>query len=831
MRIGRHVEALMQDVRFSIRLLLRERAFTATVLVTLALSIGSTTAVFTLVDVLLLRRLPVTAPEELFSISEPRRDLDLAPSYYSHAFSERLRTSSPLFRNLVATSTVVSSGVNLSDGAVTDRVRCELVSGNYFDVLGVGAATGRILGPADDRTPGSHPVVVLSYAFWHRRFAAAPDIVGRTVSVNNTQFSVVGVAERGFFGTKPGFGPDIWAPLMMVKPVTAGGIAPLDRIQSYVEMMVRLDPHLDVSAVQAMATTVYVNWLDEGASTMPRGPTAPAPALQLTPAAAGHSLLRAQYGQPLMLLTAAVLLLLLIACANIATLLMSRATARAREIAVRTAIGATRRRLARQLMTESVFIAAIGSACGWLVSLYFGRVMLSFLPATAEAWQFTPDSRILAATFMLALGSGLLFGLAPVIQVARHQAAALKSRTGTAPAVRRVLDTREVLTVVQIVLTILLVTGAALFARTLQNLRATEMGFHRDHTLLASIDPAKSGYTRPRAAVFFAELLQRLRAHENIEAVGLASHGSLSAVLPAGTRFMSTQMHADGMTEPSTHGLTIHQNVVSAEYFEATGIALLRGRSFTEADRGQSVQVAVLNTAATSLFFGNDDPIGRRIGSGRQGPAGIEVVGVVENAKYLSVREPPVPTVYLPFRDDSPMTLHVRTRTDPRSALRTIEREVRALDPALPLFQVQTIEARVEDALRQERLVSTLATTVGLSAMFIAAVGLYGLISFSVVQRTREIGIRIAVGAEPRQILVMILGRAVMLVAFGIAIGLPAALGSLRVAASFLYGVTPWHPAILAGVLAVVTAVAISAALVPAGHAARTDAWTALRRD
>jgi predicted permease len=290
-------------------------------------------------------------------------------------------------------------------------------------------------------------------------------------------------------------------------------------------------------------------------------------------------------------------------------------------------------------------------------------------------------------------------------------------------------------------------------------------------------------------------------------------------------------MHPDGATEPSTQDLTVHQNVVSPGYFEASGISLLRGRHFTELDRAETVQVAVLNEAAAGQLFGNDDPIGKRVGPGRQGPTSIEVVGVVENAKYLSVREAPIPTVYLPFRDGSPMTLHVKTRADPRSALRVIEQEVQALDPKLPLFQVQTIEARVDDALRQERLVATLATILSVSAMLIAAVGIYGLISFSVAQRTREIGIRIAVGAEPRQILLMVLGRAFVLVGVGIALGLPLVLGSLRAAASFLYGVTPWHPAILAGVLTVVTVVAVLAALVPARSAARTDAWNALRSE
>ena len=320
---------MIQDLRFSIRLLLRERAFTATVLVTLALSIGATTAVFTLADVLMLRPLPVKSPETLFAISAPGRNVDLNPSYYSHQFYEHLRASTPLFRNLMGSSTTVSSGVNLSDGAVTDRVRGELVSGNYFDVLGVAAEAGRVLSSGDDRTPGAHPVLVLSYTFWQRRFAGSLEVVGRSLSVNGTPFTVIGVAKRGFFGTKPGFGPDFWTTLMMVQPVSAGVVRPLARTQNYLEMFVRLEPDAPVHQAQTMATTIYTTWLNEGAS--PPQQTAPASALHLTPAGAGHSLLRAQYSQPLLLLTAAVLLLLLIACANIATLLMSRATARARE--------------------------------------------------------------------------------------------------------------------------------------------------------------------------------------------------------------------------------------------------------------------------------------------------------------------------------------------------------------------------------------------------------------------------------------------------------------------------------------------------------------------
>jgi predicted permease len=826
-----HLETLIHDLRYSTRILLRARGFTASVLVMLALSIGSTAAVSTLVEALLLRPLPVKAPEQLFAIAAPGRNIDLNPSYYSHGFYEHLRTSSPFFHNAIASSTTVSSGVHLTDGPVTDRVRGELVSGNYFDVLGVGPTVGRVLAPQDDHIPGAHPVLVLSYAFWQRRFSGSPDVIGRTLSINGTPFTVVGVAREGFFGTRPGFGPDIWATLMMVQPLAAGAIAPQQRNQNYLELMVRLEPDIDVRQAQAAAALVYINWRDEGSAPTARSAHQPSTP-QLTPAATGHSLLRGQYSQPLLLLMAAVILLLLIACANVATLLIARATARAREMALRIAIGASRPRLVRQLMTESLGIGVMGGVCGWMMCLYFGRILLTFLPAHAEVSQFSPNLKIFAFICLVSLGSGLLFGLAPVLQIGRADAAAaLKSGRGPRRTAKRMFESRDVLTVVQVALAILLVMGAGLFARSLQNLKAVDMGFRRDNVLLVSVDPAKNGYTRPRATVFFDQLGQRVRAHTGIDSVGLASHGSLSGVLPAGTRFVSNQMHAAGMTPQAGQDLTVYNNVVSAGYFDAVGISLLRGRDFAESDRSDNIQVAILNEAGARLLFGSEDPIGRRIGRGKEGSAETEVVGLVENAKYMSVREAPLPTVYFPFRGGSPMTLHVKASGDPASVLRVVEQELRALDATLPLFQVQTIEERVDDALQQERLLATLSTILSVVGTLIAAVGLYGLISFSAVQRTREIGIRIAIGADPRQILLMILRRAFLLVAIGIVIGLPLAFSSLRVAASVLYGVSPSDPMTVTGAIILLTVVGVSAGLVPARKAARTDPCSALRHE
>ena len=826
-----HFDALRQDLRYTCRLLAKEWTFAVTVLVILALSTGSTAAVFTLVDALLLRPLPVRSPEQLVSVGAPGRNADLYPTYFSHVFYEHLQDSNSLFTNLIATSTAVSSGVNLSDGSSTDRVRGELVSGNYFDVLGVRAAAGRVLTREDDRTPGARPVLVLSHAFWQRRFAGAPGIVGRTLSVNGNAFTVVGVARQGFFGTRPGFGPDIWSTLMMVQPLTGGAIAPHSRNENYLELMARLEPGTNLQQAQAAVTTIYRNWLDEG-TTSNVTQSGTQTSLQLTRARIGHSLLRGQYSQPLLILMAAVTLLLLIACATVATLLAARAAARAREIAVRMAIGASRARLVRQLITESLVMSVLGGAGGWIVCVYLGRALLTFLPANAEAWQFSPDFQLFALSLLVSMGCGILFGLAPVAQAARQDVMmALKSGAGLLLSSGRMLDLRGILVVVQVALSLVLVVGAGLFARTLQNLRAVDMGFDRGNMLLASLDPAKSGYTRQRTAVFFDQLVQRLRAHRESEGVGLASHGSLSGVLPAGTRFINNQMHAAGSLPKPGEDMTVYNNFVSPHYFEAVGISLLRGRDFNEFDRSEDAHVAVVNRAASRLLFGTEDPIGKRFGRGRQGSATIEVIGLVQDAKYLNVREGALPTVYFPFGGQSPMTLHVRTRGDPRLVFSTVQEEIRALDATLPVFQVQTMGARVDDALRQERLVANLAAVMSVIGTLLAAIGLYGVINFTVVQRTREIAIRMALGAQRRQVLLMVIRRALMLVAIGVGVGLPFTLGSLRVVGTLLYDVSPDDPVILSAASILVTVIGIFAGLGPARRAAATDPWSALRQE
>jgi predicted permease len=823
------VETLLQDVRLALRLLVRNPGFGATLLATIALGIACTTTVFTFVDAMLLRPLPVHQPQQLVAIGAPGKNLDLNPSYVSQPFYRYLKASSAAFADLAATSIAVSSGVNFDEHGVTDRIRVELVSGNYFQVLGIPPAAGRFLTPRDDEAPGASPVAVVTYAFWQRRFGASPDAVGKTMSLNGHPFTIVGVAGPQFFGTRPGSSPDVWAPLIMVEAL-ASGIRPDEPNQNYVELFARLPERTPLAAAESAANVARQRWLD-----LQQGPRSshgsPAPALALTPMPRGLSLLRGHYSQPLVILMSAVSLLLCIACANVATLLLARFTSRAREIALRLSIGATRLRIARQMITETVLLSIVGGALGWAASLYLGRVLLVFLPRTAEPWQFAPNGTVFLFAMLISLATGVLLGIAPAIMASRTDlVSAIKTELATSIGGTR-FGYRSALTVIQVALSLMLIVGAGLFARTLHNLRTTDMGFRQSGLLLASLDPAKSGYGRDRIADFFDRLERRVREQPGVVDVGLASHGSLSGVLPVGTRFMSSAVHAEGRDVPAEEDATTYFSTVTAGYFSAAGVPLLAGRNFGPQDRADGVRVAIINQAAAKYWFQDQNPIGKWIGPGAKGPADIQVVGVAKDAKYLNVREDTLRIVYRPFAQapSSPMTLHVRTN-DATLALPYVRRAVQDADAHVPLFNVQTIDARIDESLQQERLVATLASGLGVLGTVLAAIGLYGMISYLVVQRTREIGIRMAIGATPGDVLRTFLRRALTVAAAGLGVGVPLSLLAARVFAGFLYGLSPADPATIAAAAGLLFLIAGLAAVVPAFRASRIDPLRALRR-
>jgi macrolide transport system ATP-binding/permease protein len=823
--------SLRQDARHAVRLWCHSPGLSLAILTSLTLSVGAATAVFTFFDGLLLRPLPVHAPHELYAVGPPTgASPDLNPRYFSLEFYKQLAETDPAFRDLFASSTVVSSGVQLSADGSAARIRAELVSGNYFRVLGISARLGRTISEEDERSFGTQPVVVLSDATWRRWFNRRADVVGQIVRLNGSQYTVIGVVGERFFGTRVGFAPDLWVPLSMTSQM-AGDPKP-GRNSNYIELMQRVTPPASSVALESALTAADRQW-SLSTSTLPADAGASqAPTLRLLPGGRGLSLLRGQYAQPLVILLSAVVTLMLIACANIANLLLARGMTRQREMAIRLAQGATRLRLTRQLVTECLVLTITGGALGWWAATVMGRSLHTFLPGSAAMEQFSPSVRAFLFTAGIVTLAGLVFGLVPSRIAARLDLnQALRRDTVGQRFPFWHLDGQSVLSAMQVALSLVLVIAAALFARTLHNMRSVETGFQQEHLLLAALDPVKSGYTEGRARILYDELLTRLRAHASVRAAGLASYGSLSGVMAAGTRFLNTPMHAAGQALSSAVDATVYINYVTPGYFEATGMAVLRGRDFAAQDVSSSPRTAIINETAARYFFGSTDPLGQRIGQGRSGPTEIEVVGVVGDAKYLNLREQPRRIVYRPHAQafQSLMTLHVRAVGDPADLVPTVRQEARALDPALPVFNVQTMRGRMDESLSQERLVATLAGTLSLLGTLLAVVGVYGVVNYGVTRRKRELAIRMAVGASRRQVVWSVLNRSLLIALAGLALGIPLVFVSTTIYRTFLFGVTAMEPTVVSASAVGVALLAIAAGCIAAHGASRLDPLVALR--
>ena len=711
----------------------------------------------------------------------------------------------------------------------TERVRAELVSGNYFSVLGVAPSMGRALSEDDDRLLGGQPVAVLSHTAWRRSFDSSPDVVGRAIHLNGHSYTIVGVMPDGFFGTRPGFTPDLWAPLSMTEQMSGGALDPTEQT-NYIELSLRLQTGASRPGVETTLTDAWRRWY--GPAAQPA--SGKAPALRLFPASKGLSLLRAQYRQPLAILLAAVAALLAITCANVGNLLLARGIARRREMAIRLSQGATSRRLMAQLFTECLVLAVTGGALGWCASLVFGRALLWFLPASASAWQFSPDLRAFGFTAAVVLIASVGLGSIPGRLVARrnlHESLQRDTvdRIGFLPG----LDGQTLLSTVQVALSIVLVSAALLSGKSLHNLRTVDTGFSQDDVLLAAMDPAKSGYSEDRTRAFYETLRRTLAVQPGVRGVGFASYGSLSAVLAAGSRFSNTAMHADGQVLQPGEDSTVWLNIVTPGYFDAVGLPLRRGRDFGTQDGPGRTRVAVISEAAARFFFGTADPIGRRIGGGPKGPADTEVVGVVPDAKYLDLREAPRRVVYRPHAQSSRslMTLHLRSDRNPGALVPIVVREARALDAGIPIFQVQTMRERMDDSLRQERLVSALGGGLSVLGSLLAALGLYAVVSYAVARRTRELAVRVALGASSSHIFSSVMRRTLRLAVAGIALGVPAAAIAARLFGSFLFGVAGNEPVTFLVAASVLGLIAIVAGYVPARRATRVDPLTALRSE
>ena len=829
---------MWKDLVYSLRSLLRSPLFTAAAVASLALGIGANTAIFSLLDQVVLRSLPVRDPESLVAMHTDYQapgdaTSDDNESVFSYPMYRDLRASDAAFSGIVARG---GAAVRLAWKGETEAAFAELVSGNYFQVLGIGAALGRTLAPADEGAPGSYPVAVLSHAYWSAHLGADPSILNRTVNLNGNPFVVVGIAEAKFHGLKQGGSPDLFVPATMERSLIANFDVLSDRRTRWLNLFARLKPGESLARAQALSDVAYHNILANELPQMEKPRTERDTQMflnhraTLRPAAQGIAELRDKWEKPLRVLTAMVGLVLLIACANVAGLMVARATGRQREIAIRLAMGARRGALVRQLLLEGVMLALAGGVAGLAVEHWSTQALLSVLPREeAQGWlAASMDVPLLLYAFAVSIACGVLFALLPALQATRPDLApTLKDQALNVASGGRPARLRQALVVSQIALSLLLVVGAELFSASAANLLNARLGFRTSRLLAFSINTALDRPESAPAAAFYRDLQLRLGAMPNVVGVAAADGGPFSGSTSSGNITVEGYRAAQ---EEYTGAVRI---AVSPGYFRALGVPLRAGREFSDRDSAAAPKAVLVNETFVKRYFGNANPVGRRLQFGASTPPKLdrEIVGVVADSRD-DIRDPGHETIYYPYPQwDHPlrMMFYVRTAGDPTGSIGVVRQAVREADANLPAVKVKTIEMRIRESLYAERLIAILSSAFGVLATLLAAIGLYGVIAYSVARRTGEIGVRMALGAVPADVLRLILSGAVRLAAAGIAVGLAAALAGGKLVESQLFGIKAADPLICAGATVLLGLVALVAAAVPAWRAARIDPVVALK--
>jgi predicted permease len=806
------VEATLQDLRYAMRAMRKSPAFTTVAVLCLALGIGANTAIFSLIDAALLRTLPVAQPERLVvirSVDERGRQA-ISFSYPAYRYL-RAHTRSA---EIIAYDRIA---LNLSSGAFTDAPSGELVSDNFFSVLGVRPLMGRAFTPEDEAG------ALISYRYWQGRFHGDPAIVGRNVAVNGLPFTVIGVTPPRFFGVEVGGSPDVYVPLTMCDRLFPGP-SRLERPNNFwLETMARLAPAATPKQVKAEMDVAYYQSLTAYAALLRPGALRMLQHRQIgiAPGARGQSNLRREFGTPLVVLMTVVGLVLLIACANVANLLLARAGARRKEIAVRLALGAGRARLLRQFLTESMTLSIAGGLLGLLFAYWSAGALAGFL--TKSVLDVTPDAPVFAFTLAVSVLTGLLFGSAPALQATRPDLIpALKNETAVEASGTR-LSLGRFLVAGQVALSLLLLIAAGLFIRTLVNLRNLNLGFRTDRILLVSLNPGLSGYTTERTGRLYSELLDRVNALPGVRSASIADSPLLGGAYIDG-------LSVEGYPARQGENLNVSIKIVTPRFFETMGIRLHLGRDFSPLDRSGGPKVAIVNESIVRDFFDGANPLGRHVGLG--GPTDMEIVGVIADTKYRGIRDPIPNTLYLPAGQGQTMsperTVHVSTLADPAAIAAAVRQEIRALDRNLPA-KVTLFSHLLDENLVRERLIATLSGFFGGLALLLASVGLYGVMAYNVQRRTREIGIRMSMGAGRPQVLWMIAREALGLIVAGVIVGLPAAFAASRLVSSMLFGLTAGDPATILGATALLAATGLLAAFLPAYRASRVDPMVALR--
>jgi predicted permease len=823
----------LEDLRYSLRGLRKSPMFTIVALLSLALGIGANTAVFSLMDQVLLRSLPVKHPEELvlFNAPGPRRGR-IDTSYddkltFSYPMYRDIRDRNPVFSGVLARFPISFS---MSWRDQTERIHGDLVSGNYFDVLGLHAAIGRTLTQQDDLTPGAHPVVVLSYGFWKRRFGSDPGVLNQSITLNAHPMTIVGVAQAGFKSVGIGEDADVFVPIMMRSQMSPGSDDLDKRRSMWLNIFARLKPGVSRQQAEVAMNTFWKAMLEMEVKEMPNASLATrtnfvARHLSLLAGRKGVSAPQDDLSNAMAVLMAMVGVLLLIACANVANLLIARATARQREISIRLAMGASRAHLVRQLLMESLLLALGGGLLGLLAADWTGDALLRFMPTdrSMEGLSSHPDARVFLFALALSIVTGIVFGIIPALQGTRNQlATTLKDQaTGVLGGFGN-LRLRKGLVVTQVALSLTLLIGAGLFTRSLYNLKNVDTGFRTDHLISFALQPIFNGYSQERMRTLAVQLQDNISHLPGVRAVSFAQLALLS-----GDNETSTT-NVVGYHAKEDEDLSVWQNYVGPGYFATMGIPLLTGRDFTNGDGANAPKVAVVNETFAKYFFGNENPIGRRFKSRDETR---EIVGVVRDGKMADIREKEHRFFYAPYAQSviSMTTFYARTSQDPSSITPMLRSAVRNQDPNLPVFNVKTMEKQIDESIFMDRLVAVLSATFGILATLLAALGLYGVMAYMVVRRTREIGIRMALGADRKNVLRLVMKEVILLAGVGIGIAIVASLATGQFIQSQLLGVSGRDPLVMASATLVLALVALFAGFLPAMRATRVDPLQALR--
>jgi predicted permease len=826
-----------QDVRFAWKSLSKSPVFTLVALVSIAFGIGANTAIFTLLDEVILRSLPVKDPGRLVLLYRE------GANYGSNRGSQAL--SYPMYQDFRDQNTVFDGvfcryqgPLSFSAGGVTERISGELVSGTYFQVLGVGASLGRVITPADNLHEGAHPVAVLSHRFWQNRFGGDPNVIGREIKLNNYPITVIGVSAKGFDGTDPAISPDVRVPMMMKKQMTPGWDALWDRRYSWINVFARLKPGVTLKQAQAQLNTIFhhVRQMEvkekEFANTTPytREQFLKA-SLKFQPASNGKSELCEAFSKPLWILMAVVGFVLLVACANLANLMIARASGRQKEIAVRLAMGARRIHIVQQLLIESLILSFAGAIGGIILAFATVKILLSFVPTSGMEMTLsaTPDVRVFLFTLAIAVLSAVLFGLLPALQTTRPDVSdVLKDQASNLSGSGKQVSFRKLLVVAQVSLSLLLLIGAGLFIKSLRNLKRVNPGFQPSNLVAFDTDPTLNNYPPERTHQMYRDLLARLRATPGVQSAGAAMMRIL-----ANDEWDST-ISVEGYEPKPGEDMQAFTNSIEPGYFATLGIPLLEGRDFDARDTGPEETVAIVNRSFAQHYFGNRTAIGKHVGFG--GNPGtklkMEIIGIVADAKYTALRDSIQRQLFIPtdqVKNGIALTTFVRTTLPSEQMFNTIRTMTRSIDSNTPIFNMKTIDAQLDENLMQERLVAGLSSTFGIVATLLAVIGLYGVMAYTVLRRTREIGIRMAVGAVRENVVWLVMKEVLLVIAAGVALGAPAALALTRFVRSQLYGLEPTDTETMVIAVATLFVVGCVAGYIPAMRAARIDPLRALR--